>query len=66
MGHGQPLCVGYYATVHGASAELQFAMLARMEAKAARAKWGLEGYHTPSHVGFPPNECADGLDSWVV
>ena len=44
---------------HGALAECTCVNRARMEARAAKARWKLKGYHTPSHIGYPPNECAD-------
>ena len=46
---------------HGASIECTFVNRARMEARAAKARWRLKGYHTPSHIGYPPNECVDVL-----
>ena len=46
---------------HGAAAECNFVSRARKEARAAKAFWNLKGFHTPSHIGFPPNECADVL-----
>ena len=46
---------------HGAAAECTFVSRARKEARAPKVSWNLKGYHTPSHMGFPPNEFADVL-----
>ena len=46
---------------HGAASECMFVSRARKEARAAKASWNLKGFHTPSHMGFPPNECAEVL-----
>ena len=43
----------------GAAAELCLVKSARLEAREANRKWTIRGFHTPSHVGCPPNECAD-------
>ena len=46
---------------HGAATECKFVNRARREVRVAKASWNIRGYHTPSHIGFPPNECADVL-----
>ena len=51
--------LGIMTLGHGAAAECKFVSRARKEARAAKASWNLKGFHTPSHIGFPPNECAD-------
>ena len=35
--------------------------IARKEARFAQRCWNFQAEHTPSHIGFPPNECADIL-----
>ena len=42
-----------------ASTEAALVRCARLEATYAVREWRLRGHHTPSHIGFPPNECAD-------
>ena len=42
-----------------ASAQLALVVVARTEASFAKQWWGIRGAHTPSHIGYPPNECAD-------
>ena len=43
----------------GATTELDLVTAARTEASYAKQWWDLKGHRTPSHMGYPPNECAD-------
>ena len=43
----------------GAATELELVTVARTEASFAVWQWALHGTHTPTHIGCPPNECAD-------
>ena len=43
----------------GATSELDLVTVARTEASCAKQWWDVKGQHTPSHIGYPPNECAD-------
>ena len=53
--------LGIMTMGHGAAAECKFVNRASREVRVAKASWNLRGYHTPSHIGFPPHECADAL-----
>ena len=46
---------------NSATSELDPVQVARAEARQAIKMWLLSGTHTPAHIGFPPNECADVL-----
>ena len=45
----------------GATSETGLVSIARAEARAAKERWNSASAHTPSQIGFPPNECADVL-----
>jgi hypothetical protein len=58
-GSDSQYALGIMVGAMAASTELQLVAIAREEARFAFACWKLCGSHTPSHAGFPPNECAD-------
>ena len=53
--------LGIMTLGYGGATECNFVNGARKEARVAKASWNLKGFHTPSHIGFPPKECADVL-----
>ena len=46
---------------HAAATELELATQARKEVRLAKKEWPFTGVHTPPHIGFPPNACADAI-----
>lgn len=51
--------LGIMIAGNSASAEISLVDVARRESREAYSRWSLLGGHTPAHIGFPPNECAD-------
>ena len=51
--------LGIMLYAHAASTETALDARARAEAMAAIQRYNLTGEHTPTHIGNPPNKCAD-------